>query len=159
MRSNCEIVPCAGKLGWKLEQTLSGQHSRTVFSVDWSPGGAIASGSGDNSICVFREAPLGDEGAAAAPAAAADSDTGPAGANAVAAGGGAVAPAEAGSAAAATIGTSAVQQQEKRHYELLARCSDAHAADVNCVRWHPAEHSLLASAGDDNEVKLWQLDA
>ena len=40
-------------------------------------------------------------------------------------------------------------------YELLSRQRDAHTADVNCVRWHPTRPDLLASGGDDNEVKLW----
>lgn len=36
----------------------------------------------------------------------------------------------------------------------LAR--NAHKLDVNCVRWHPKDASLLASAGDDGVVKLWR---
>ena len=28
--------------------------------------------------------------------------------------------------------------------------------DVNCVRWHPTDPTLLASAGDDGRVKLWR---
>lgn len=31
----------------------------------------------------------------------------------------------------------------------------AHAGDVNCVRWHPKQPGLLASAGDDGHVRLW----
>ena len=34
---------------------------------------------------------------------------------------------------------------------------DAHVLDANCVRWHPTEPSLLASAGDDAAVKLWRV--
>ena len=32
----------------------------------------------------------------------------------------------------------------------------AHDGDVNCVRWHPLDGSLLASAGDDGLVKIWK---
>lgn len=32
----------------------------------------------------------------------------------------------------------------------------AHDGDVNCVRWHPLDGSLLASVGDDGLVKIWK---
>lgn len=32
----------------------------------------------------------------------------------------------------------------------------AHVSDVNCVRWHPTDAQLLASAGDDGCVRLWR---
>ena len=35
--------------------------------------------------------------------------------------------------------------------------SKAHASDVNCVRWSPAEADLLASCGDDALVRLWRV--
>ncbi|MQM15529.1 hypothetical protein Taro_048479, partial [Colocasia esculenta] len=35
--------------------TLSGYHDRTIFSVDWSRDGIIASGAGDDAICLFVE--------------------------------------------------------------------------------------------------------
>uniref|UniRef100_A0A061SGP0 Putative cytosolic iron-sulfur protein assembly n=1 Tax=Tetraselmis sp. GSL018 TaxID=582737 RepID=A0A061SGP0_9CHLO len=34
----------------------------------------------------------------------------------------------------------------------------AHSLDVNSVRWHPEIPGLLASAGDDGLVKLWQVE-
>jgi hypothetical protein len=43
--------------------TLSGHHSRTIFSVDWSASGFIASGGADNAIVIFKgavEAPGAD---------------------------------------------------------------------------------------------------
>ncbi|CAN6452529.1 unnamed protein product [Victoria cruziana] len=40
---------------WRHLSTLSGYHDRTIFSVDWSSDGIIASGGGDDSICLFCE--------------------------------------------------------------------------------------------------------
>jgi WD40 repeat protein len=41
-------------------------------------------------------------------------------------------------------------------FSLLCKQEQAHPLDVNCVRWHPADPSLLASAGDDCCIKLWR---
>jgi len=40
---------------------------------------------------------------------------------------------------------------------LAAQRRQAHPTDVNSVRWHPRDASLLASAGDDGTVRLWRL--
>mmetsp|Transcript_17511 Transcript_17511/g.22126 ORF Transcript_17511/g.22126 Transcript_17511/m.22126 type:complete len:393 (+) Transcript_17511:494-1672(+) len=32
----------------------------------------------------------------------------------------------------------------------------AHDGDVNCLRWHPLNGSLLASGGDDGLIKIWK---
>lgn len=41
--------------------------------------------------------------------------------------------------------------------QLVARV-EAHAGDVNGVAWHPAKR-LLATAGDDGLVRIWELNA
>lgn len=41
-------------------------------------------------------------------------------------------------------------------FELTAHIEQAHSQDVNCVAWHPKISGLLASAGDDEAVRLWQ---
>ena len=43
--------------------------------------------------------------------------------------------------------------------ELECRKEQAHPCDVNCVRWHPKEGCLLASAGDDGCIKIWKFEA
>ncbi len=41
----------------------------------------------------------------------------------------------------------------------VAEQRQAHAGDVNCVRWNPKVAQLLASGGDDNVVRLWTFAA
>ena len=38
--------------------------------------------------------------------------------------------------------------------EILVK--GAHDGDVNCVRWHPYDGSMLASVGDDGLIKIWR---
>lgn len=48
-------------------------------------------------------------------------------------------------------------QEGSQSYELVLKQEKAHTADVNCVQWHPKDPRLLASAGDDGIVKIWEL--
>lgn len=41
-------------------------------------------------------------------------------------------------------------------FQLALTRQQAHNADVNCVRWSPKEPTLLATAGDDNTIRLWR---
>lgn len=41
-------------------------------------------------------------------------------------------------------------------FQLALTKQQAHNADVNCVRWSPKDPRLLATAGDDNTVRLWR---
>lgn len=40
---------------WKNVCTLTGHHTRTIFSVDWSIDGKLASGGGDNKLCIYKQ--------------------------------------------------------------------------------------------------------
>eukprot|EP01100_Stratorugosa_tubuloviscum_P012611 TRINITY_DN602_c1_g1_i1.p1 TRINITY_DN602_c1_g1~~TRINITY_DN602_c1_g1_i1.p1 ORF type:complete len:328 (-),score=145.27 TRINITY_DN602_c1_g1_i1:18-1001(-) len=42
-------------------------------------------------------------------------------------------------------------------FSCICSREKAHIGDVNCVAWHPKEPLKLASTGDDNEIKIWQL--
>ncbi|KAK9807054.1 hypothetical protein WJX72_012149 [[Myrmecia] bisecta] len=99
-----------GEPNWKLQSVISGYHTRTIFSVDWSPQGAIATGSADNAIRIFTETGTSP-------------DTGVPG---------------------------------QPTFSLAASKESAHLSDVNGVHWHPKLPGLLASAGDEGVIKLWQ---
>ena len=53
------------------------------------------------------------------------------------------------------IASSDVNPQQKPSFQLSIKKLDAHPTDVNCVRWHPKDPNLLASAGDDGCIRLW----
>lgn len=92
---------------WRHVSTVSGCHTRVIYSVDWSKDNVIATSSGDNSIRLFKEETEGD----------------------------------------------------LTRYPMVFVASNAHAGDVNAIRFNPADPSLLASAGDDGEVRLWRIEA
>jgi len=58
-------------------------------------------------------------------------------------------------------GGAAGEEADKRGNEILKLVKEvkqAHAGDVNCVRFNPKDPNLLASAGDDELVKLWRIN-
>uniref|UniRef100_A0A0D6R278 Probable cytosolic iron-sulfur protein assembly protein CIAO1 homolog n=1 Tax=Araucaria cunninghamii TaxID=56994 RepID=A0A0D6R278_ARACU len=42
-------------------------------------------------------------------------------------------------------------------YKMISKKEKAHTMDVNSVQWHPLEPQLLASAGDDSTLKIWEV--
>ncbi|KAG6553475.1 hypothetical protein Mapa_004387 [Marchantia paleacea] len=42
-------------------------------------------------------------------------------------------------------------------FSMVAKKVKAHSTDVNCVQWHPADPRILASAGDDGTIKIWEV--
>jgi WD40 repeat protein len=91
---------------------IAGHSDRSIFAVDWSPDGLLATADGGNAIRVFAESGGGGDGG--------DGSGG---------------------------------------WAQVAAAERAHAADANAVRWHPRGGGLLASAGDDNCVRIWRLRA
>ncbi|KAJ9464037.1 putative cytosolic iron-sulfur protein assembly protein Ciao1 [Diplonema papillatum] len=64
---DCTVIVwrlAAGKDGctFAKECTIVGQHTRTIFGVDWSAGGLIATASADDAVRVFKRRPDGPSG-------------------------------------------------------------------------------------------------
>lgn len=139
----------AGEQQWTLLSTLSGFHDRTIFSVDWSKQGLIASGCADNAIRIFGQEGGGEQdqvdSAAATPGVwglfmQQDSSRRPA-------------------TGSSSDKASSSSDSGVATFRLLSTRQPAHPLDVNCVRWHPTDPTLLASAGDDCCIKLWRWHA
>jgi len=100
-----------GSVKCTLSTSLTGYHDRTIFSLDWSQTGFIATACADNSIRVFSTEEVASEDG---------------------------------------LGL-------RVRCNLECRKENAHPLDVNCVQWHPKDSTLLASAGDDGNIRLWRL--
>lgn len=101
-----------GEVKCSLGTSISGYHDRTVFALDWSAAGFIATACADNTIRVFSVTEAsGEDG------------LGP-----------------------------------RLTCELECKREAAHPLDVNCVRWHPKDPQLLASAGDDGSIRIWRVE-
>ncbi|KAJ1725330.1 Cytosolic iron-sulfur protein assembly protein [Coemansia erecta] len=49
--------------------------------------------------------------------------------------------------------------QSPLEIKLVHEQHNAHGlSDINCVKWNPKHHGWLATCGDDNVVRVWQLD-
>jgi WD40 repeat protein len=112
---------------WRVACRLSGYHRTTVYSVDWS-------WSADNGRIV-----TGDGENSIKVFTVGSRGLGGRGGDASSGGG----------AGGGGAGGDVSLEQE-------VSVAKAHAGDVNCVRWHPRQPFLLASAGDDGLVKLWR---
>lgn len=121
----------AGSIDTSLVTTLSGNHERTVYSIDWSPSGPdlasteshstdsssmIATAGGDNIISITHVRQQATD-------------------------------------------TRYQSKPESNSLECSLACRvQGHELDVNCVRWRPGTWPpVLASAGDDGLIKLWTL--
>lgn len=123
---------------WRRGAVIQGHHARPIYSVDWSPAAPLADGE-DGSEAATDLLATGDGSNGIkifAPTLPGGRD-------------GAAQVAEQGLAAAGGALAS---------WALAGSREQAHSADVNCVRWHPTQPGLLASAGDDNLVKLWHVE-
>eukprot|EP00878_Enallax_costatus_P024775 GHUV01026461.1.p1 GENE.GHUV01026461.1~~GHUV01026461.1.p1 ORF type:complete len:406 (+),score=78.94 GHUV01026461.1:109-1326(+) len=117
-----------------LAATISGHHKRTIFSVDWSREGVVATGDAANAINLFaQQGTL--EAINSDIAEKADLSIDP---------------------AAKPVNGSLGSSGSSAPWECICSVEQAHTADVNCVKWHPQQQGLLASAGDDCVVKLWR---
>jgi WD40 repeat protein len=46
-------------------------------------------------------------------------------------------------------------ESEGPSFSLVAAEEKAHDCDVNCVAWNPVHPNILATAGDDQHIKIW----
>jgi WD40 repeat protein len=113
------------KQHWVKSSTLSGYHDRTIFSVDWSPHGLIATGSADDGIRVFRQTGQGELSSAFNDAAAVGTAT----------------EGKSDGKTPTSSSSSSVNKSKKamvvgdEEYYLACRRQSAHDADINCVAW------------------------
>lgn len=177
--------PVVDGMVWREETRLSSAHTDTIFSVDWakpqrpalSP--HVASTHMDASELLALERSGGAQTqAAAAPSVLSDVAREPADSDAqrmmFATGGAddcvrvfevrqlsssvcAVSNSESTKAAASHDSTSAGSGRSRGlSIEPVCVLPHAHSADVNCVRWHPRDPSLMLTCGDDALVKIWR---
>lgn len=168
-------------LRFTVAGALPSVHSRTIFSVDWgrdgggSVGGFVASAGADDAIVIYA-ARAEDESEAVAAAAAATTGhhhqhaaghgccgsggEGGMSASSSSGGGGGIVKEAAEGCCGGGCSSTAPPSLAPPPYPFIpiVALGAAHAADVNCVRWHPTVPGLLASASDDGLVKLWLLE-
>lgn len=124
----CSSPAAAFRPPWKLACSISGYHSSTIYDCHWSPvSDHIATGDGSNNIRIFSPIDAKEQQDQAM-ASSSDGD-----------------------------GGEAEGARELSHWGQVAAVDQAHAQDVNCVRWNPKIGGLLASCGDDGLVKIWQM--
>jgi WD40 repeat protein len=123
---------------WQRESSLAGAHTNTVYSLDWAP-------------------------VAAPPAVAAGGEVGDTRSSIVASGG-----ADDGLCVSemSLMASDDPSQGNVLILKTVVTAARAHQSDVNCVRFSPVvgvdaetarPAALLATAGDDNLIKLWRL--
>jgi len=129
----------SGEMRCSLATTCSGYHKRTIFSIDWAallPSSSDRSSGGSNSPCEYIATASADNSICVF----------------------AVEQATAAGAALENGGVAAGGGGGSMSCQLECRKEQAHPCDVNCVRWHPKEGNLIASAGDDGCIKIWKFE-
>jgi cytosolic iron-sulfur protein assembly protein CIAO1 len=127
-----KIYKCSreyGEMKCSVAATCSGYHNRTIFSIDWAP---LPPSNSDSNICGYIASASADNRICIFAVKQAVIENG----------------GDAGNSGASSVSC-----------QLECRKEQAHPCDVNCVRWHPKDGSLLASAGDDGCIKIWKFEA
>lgn len=151
---------------WECSNTLKG-HQSTVWSLDFDKTGSrLASCSGDKTIKIWQEYEPGN------PEGVATEDNISAWKNVCTIGGyherpiydiswchlsGCIATAGGDDSLCVFRELPSADPKNQPQFELAARARTAHGQDVNSVAWNPKEEGLLASASDDETIKLWTL--
>lgn len=108
----------ASSPGWRHLTTVSGFHSRTIFSTHWSKiNGLIATGAADDCLRIF----------------------------------------EVDDHELALKGGRGVGDSQAAAVKMVAKKEKAHSTDINCVQWHPKDGGILATAGDDEVIRMWRV--
>eukprot|EP00736_Rhodelphis_marinus_P003328 Rmarinus@m.14074 len=155
---------------WVCTHTLK-SHTSTVWSVTWSPNGSLIASAGDD-LSVKLWAPVAQgkvnprTGKPAARWTNVCTNTGThertiysidwSGVNgyiATGAGDDAIRIFRATAADRSVTGGDGSEMS----LECVHKHEHAHASDVNCVAWNPKHGNILASAGDDDVVRIWEL--
>jgi len=129
--SNGNNAICSTDGLWSCVGTLPEAHSSyAVLSVHCAPSraghGRIVSGGGDNCINVYREETLLSSSSTTS------------------------------STTNSGSGSNNNNTLDTPQFALDAVADEAHDGDVNDVRWHPIDGTMLVSCGDDGAVKIWR---
>lgn len=121
----------SGKAHWKCVGTLPSAHSGPVYSLHYAPArvghGRLVSGGADGRIQIYRETPNSQSDR---PIFTLEASAG---------------------TAKATSATKSVASNNDN-----GSSNTGNGSEVNCVCWHPINGSMLASATDDGNVRLWK---
>jgi cytosolic iron-sulfur protein assembly protein CIAO1 len=125
---------------WQRVCTISGYHQRTIYSVDWRDTTRCATSTSNSN----RDSNSNSDSDS-------NSDAGPA---LIATGAGD----DCIRIFRESEGSSC--RSDTPSFDLDLTAAKAHAGDVNCVAWAPCQQQqlVLASAGDDCLVKIWQYE-
>lgn len=144
-------LPVIDGMTWREEARIPEAHSAAVFSVDWlkPPHASRAAGRTMDAGEMLERLQRQEAGPSAADDPLALSVPPPAAESAFR-------PGFATCGADDAVRIFWQRQGAPLQFEAAYTHARAHAGDVNCVRWHPRDPSLLFTAGDDALGKLWR---